>query len=296
MDNFDLTEALRYIDPAALDYQDWVNVGMALKHEGYSVTVWDSWSRNDARYHAGECQKKWESFNGSSTPVTGATIVRMAKEGGMAFECGEDRAFDWEDEISYEHGADHIVIDQQWIEGREIGVPKEWSPCKEMIRYLEALFDQSENVGYVMQSWEKDGKYIPANKGSYDRTAGQLIELLSHCDGDTGSVLGDYNPKAGAWIRFNPLDGKGVKNENVTEFRYALVESDSLDLERQNAMIREMELPVAALVYSGGKVFTRSYISTREILTNIENAWIFSIRFVRKTDSRSTSRIGTRPD
>lgn len=253
MTELDLNEALKYIDPACLTYQEWVNVGMALKYEGYSVNVWDNWSRNDTRYHAGECEKKWESFNGSSAPVTGATIVQMAKEGGMTFGSGEDRALDWEDEISYEHGEDHVVIDKQWVEGKEITAPKEWEPYKEMIRYLEALFDQSENVGYVVQSWEKDGKYLPANKGAYDRTAGQLIELLSGCNGDTGSVLGDYDPKAGAWIRFNPLDGKGVKNENVTEFRYALVESDSLDLERQNAIIREMELPVAALVYSGGK-------------------------------------------
>lgn len=253
MTELDLNEALKYIDPACLTYQEWVNVGMALKYEGYSVNVWDNWSRNDTRYHAGECEKKWESFNGSSAPVTGATIVQMAKEGGMTFGSGEDRALDWEDEISYEHGEDHVVINKQWVEGKEITAPKEWEPYKEMIRYLEALFDQSENVGYVVQSWEKDGKYLPANKGAYDRTAGQLIELLSGCNGDTGSVLGDYDPKAGAWIRFNPLDGKGVKNENVTEFRYALVESDSLDLERQNAIIREMELPVAALVYSGGK-------------------------------------------
>lgn len=104
-----------------------------------------------------------------------------------------------------------------------------------------------------MQSYEKDGKFIPANKGYYDRTAGQLIESLSQCDGDIGSVLGDYNTQAGAWIRFNPLDGKGVKNENVTEYRYALVESDNVDIEKQHAIICELELPVAVLVYSGKK-------------------------------------------
>ena len=119
--------------------------------------------------------------------------------------------------------------------------------------YLETLFEAGENVGYIVETWEKDGKYIPANKGAYDRTAGQLIEQLAKCKGDIGSVLGDYNTKAGAWIRFNPLDGNGVKNENVTEFRYALVESDHTDLETQNAIIRELELPVACLVYSGGK-------------------------------------------
>lgn len=65
--------------------------------------------------------------------------------------------------------------------------------------------------------------------------------------------MGDSDPDVGAWIRFNPLDGKGVKNENVTAFRYALVESDEMNLEEQHAMIRELELPVAALVSSGGK-------------------------------------------
>ena len=91
------------------------------------------------------------------------------------------------------------------------------------------------------------------SKGCYDRTAGQLIKELYQCKGDIGSVLGDYNSEVGAWIRFNPLDGKGVKNENVTEFRYALVESDTMDISAQKAIITELELPVAALVYSGKK-------------------------------------------
>ncbi|MDE7194123.1 MAG: AAA family ATPase, partial [Oscillospiraceae bacterium] len=168
------------------------------------------------------------------------------------------RALDWDDMISYETDGsrpqdEHIVIDKRWIEGREISPPADWQSEKQLITYLETLFEPSENVGYVVKSYEKDGKHIPANKGSYDRTAGQLIEELTICDGDIGAALGDYEPLAGAWIRFNPLDGKGVKNENVTEFRYALVESDNVDIEKQNAIIRELELPVAVLVYSGGK-------------------------------------------
>ena len=65
--------------------------------------------------------------------------------------------------------------------------------------------------------------------------------------------MGDYKFEAGAWIRFNPLDGQGIKNENVTEYRYALVESDTQDVDRQYAIIHELELPVAVLVHSGGK-------------------------------------------
>ena len=252
MDNeFDLTEALKYIDPACLNYQEWVNVGMALKSEGYSVAVWDSWSRNDSRYHPGECAKKWESFNGAPTPVTGATIVKMAKDNGWL--CYDSHELDWDAEIGRENTDDLVIVNKNWVEGKEIPQPDVWDPARQLITYLETLFDVNENVGYVTGSYEKEGKYIPANKGNTDRTAGQLIEALSKCGGDIGSVVGDYNPEAGAWIRFNPLDGKGVRNDNVTDFRYALVESDSTDLERQNAIIRELKLPVAVLVYSGKK-------------------------------------------
>lgn len=252
MENLNLKGLLEYIDPAACDYQEWVNVGMALKHEGYSSSDWAEWSARDtARYHSGECERKWNSFNGSSTPVTAGTIVQMAKDNGWYFSSGEDKELDWEDTIGGKD--DLIIINKDWVEGKELNTPQKWNPAQQIITYLETLFEAGENVGYVVDSYEKDGKFIPANKGCYDRTAGQLIEAFSRCGNDIGSVLGDYNPEAGAWIRFNPLDGRGVKNENVTEFRYALVESDSMDIEQQNALIRELELPVVCLVYSGKK-------------------------------------------
>ncbi|HEQ8156534.1 TPA: PriCT-2 domain-containing protein, partial [Streptococcus pyogenes] len=43
-DKFDLLPLLDYIDPSKLSYQDWVNVGFALKHEGYTAMDWDIWS------------------------------------------------------------------------------------------------------------------------------------------------------------------------------------------------------------------------------------------------------------
>ncbi len=170
----------------------------------------------------------------------------MAREFGWTPDPGHELA--WDDAIS----RDGVVVDSNWVEGKEVEEPDRWDPVHDLIQYLETLFDSTENVGYVTNSFEKDGKYMPT-KGNWDRTAGQLIEELSHCQGDIGNVLGDYNPEVGAWIRFNPLDGNGVRNENVTEFRYALVESDSMEIEKQNAIIRELELPVACLVHSGKK-------------------------------------------
>lgn len=246
----DLIPLLSYVHPGNLSYSEWVNVGMSLKHEGYTASDWDEWSRQDSsRYRSGECFRKWGSFNGTTTPVTGATIVDMAKQNGWKPE-RNDHELGWDDIIGTHD--DLVLVDKNWIEGKEVHEPTSWDPVKDLVTYLEILFESSENVGYVTSSWEKDGKHFPT-KGNCDRTAGELIELLNKCNGDIGSVLGDYKEECGAWIRFNPLDGKGVKNDNVTDFRYALVESDSMDIEKQNEVIRTLDLPVACLVHSGKK-------------------------------------------
>lgn len=249
----DLIPLLKFVDPSSLDYQEWLNVGMALKHEGYTASDWDTWSTQDGgRYRPGECFKKWTSFEGSG--ITGATITQMAKDRGwLPKSTEESHELDWNDEISVD---DYKIIDKNWIEGREIHEPTIWNPVREITRYLEALFQSTENVGYVTDTYqindEKSGEIIyKPTSGAYDRTAGQLIEALNKCDGDIGSVLGDYKEEAGAWIRFNPLDGKGVKNDNVSDYRYALVESDNMEIEKQNAIMRELELPIAIMVHSG---------------------------------------------
>ena len=246
-----LPALLDYVDPASLDYTEWLSVGMALKHEGYTVADWEAWSRRDpARYHPGECDRKWGGFGGAATPVTGATITQMAKDRGWRSETlGGGYALDWNSEIS---GKDSVVVDEHYIEEQEITEPIDWHPGEQITKYLSTLFEASDFVGYVCETYEKDGRYLPS-RGSYTRTAGELLEKLQKYGDDIGAVFGDYNVEAGAWIRFNPLDGNDVKNDNVTNFRYALVESDNMPIAKQNAIIRELELPVACLVFSGGK-------------------------------------------
>ena len=260
MEDNNLLELLSYIPPDSLSYTEWINVGMALKHEGYTASDWDSWSRNDARYHSGECYTKWDSFQGTSSPVTGGTIFHLAVENGFVPTTMHDDgrgALDWDASIKYDN--DYQLLDKSYIDGKEIHEPKHWNPVQEIVKYLDTLFESDDIVAYSTESYAKTNeatgeveKYLPA-KGAYDRTAGELIDKLLRCDGKINEVLGDYNEQAGAWVRFNPMDGKGVKNENVAQFRYALVESDNMDLEKQNAIVRELELPIATLVYSGSK-------------------------------------------
>ena len=43
-ERYDLSEALNHIDPRDLNYQEWLEVGMALKHEGFPAEAWDEWT------------------------------------------------------------------------------------------------------------------------------------------------------------------------------------------------------------------------------------------------------------
>ncbi|MEG0270778.1 MAG: AAA family ATPase, partial [Clostridia bacterium] len=261
MEQTPLLEVLGHIDPSALSYQEWINVGMALKDEGYTAADWEAWSAGDRqRYHTGECAKKWKGFTGASQPVTGGTIVQYARNQGYHFpEKMQDGNIElaWDAVIGSTTSGSDVVVDINWLEGKDVPPPPRSWTKREQIRqlrtYLSTLFEPDERVGYVVKSYEKDGRYVPCNKGAYDRTAGQLIEALNACGEDMGAAIGDYDEKAGAWIRFNPMDGVDVRNENVTAFRYALVESDSAELEKQFAILNSMELPIALLVHSGRK-------------------------------------------
>ena len=71
---YDLMEVLAHIDPTRLSYQGWLNVGMALKEEGYAADTWDAWSRRDpARYHANECHYGIITTNGKSLDFQGVS-------------------------------------------------------------------------------------------------------------------------------------------------------------------------------------------------------------------------------
>ena len=235
MDSF-LQAMLDFLDPAALSYGEWVTVGMGLKESGCTAADWEEWSRRDpARYHPGECERKWETFQGSEAPVTTGSIYKLAADRGFKPPKGEGRPLGWDDTL---------------IPGPE--KPAGEPPAQQLIRYLSALFDPEDKVGYVTESYEANGRLVPG-KGAYDRTAGELIEGLKNCGGDVGRVFGDWNESAGAWIRFNPLDGQGVKNDNVTDYRYALVEADGGEIAAQREIIERMGLPVAAMVFSGKK-------------------------------------------
>ena len=255
----DLRELLEYIDPSQCSYDEWLNVGLALHQEGYPMFIWEEWSADDGeRFHEGECAAKWESFGRyTGKLVTGATITQMAKENGWTskhkFENNEALSFD--SMVLATTPEQYQVVDKNWIEESDVHIPKSYpleQRKQDIVTYLTTLFEPEEYVGYVVNTFAlPDGKQSPT-MGNYSRTVQQILDGINGTT-QLENVFGTFNKEMGAWIRFNPIDGKGVKNDNVTAFRYMLLESDNMSLGKQKAILEQLELPIAAMVFSGGK-------------------------------------------
>ena len=159
-------------------------------------------------------------------------------------------AIDWDEVVNPD---DYRIVDEKWLEHEDVQAPDKWNPCAELREYLTLLFEPDEHVAYCTDPFERDGKFIPT-KGTFHKTVSEILASLNKNTKDGfEEAVGTPNEKCGAWIVINPVDGKGRKDENVTDFRYALIESDSKPIEEQVAIYRKLELPCACIVHSGGK-------------------------------------------
>lgn len=62
------------------NHSDWVTVGMALKRLGNEgLGIWTNFSRQSEKFREGECERRWQSFNGSGG-YSPATLFKWAKE------------------------------------------------------------------------------------------------------------------------------------------------------------------------------------------------------------------------
>ena len=87
-------QALKHYPNADLHYDDWLQIGMALKNladQAIAFDLWDDWSAQSAKYDVDVTSAKWETFRPSSAEgdVTLGTLFWRAKENGWigpAFE------------------------------------------------------------------------------------------------------------------------------------------------------------------------------------------------------------------
>ena len=273
MSGYDIVAALDAIDPASLDYSEWLAVGQALHYEGYDSSTWRDWSARDSkRFNPRDFESKWRGFGENiGDPVTGGTIVKMATDRGWrpVWKDGDGkahRALGWDSVIG--GGKDKAIADSDdepaIVDAASVGdFDEEVRPmfeagheAEELGSYLSALFDRSEYVGYVCDYEEKEAdghtKLVPGSRGVYSRTMGDIYDAVCKSGVENGLSC-TLHEESGAWIRFNPLDGQGVGNANVTAYRYALLESDDMPQGKFAAIVKQLNLPVAALVDSGNK-------------------------------------------
>ena len=232
-----LLSALQAVPASQCSYDEWLQVGMALHGEGFDCSVWEHWSQSDSRYKAGDCERRWTGFGRSAESVTGGTIIHMARQNGWNPENARNVRIEWDDVIEY----DGIPA-----------IPVEWNPVQDLIKYLNAVFYPDEHICFCTQSMERDGKYSPASGGFSAYTAGQLAEMLQRY-GDISSAIGDYNHNAGVWVRVNAMLGTDGSDRSVAAYRHVLVESDEMPIEEQVELYKSLNLPISALVHSGGK-------------------------------------------
>ncbi len=232
-----LQDALYSIKPLDLTYEEWLNVGMALKDEGLTCDLWDDWSRSDTRYENGVCAKKWDTFSGSGVGV--GTIFHYAETYG---NWTRSRDLDWDDGI-YESDYYHDVLDTE-------KKPDEQS-WEMTLRYIETMYQPDEPVNFVVHSefQEKRGKWTPIGNGAVRKAKDIIKDLKKYMDIEY--AFGTINTEAGAWIRHNPSTGS--KDEDVVRFEHVLVESDNLSIEEQKKLLINLKLPISALIESGGK-------------------------------------------
>jgi len=120
--------------------------------------------------------------------------------------------------------------------------PEDWR--QDAAHLISTLFREGEHINIVTDFTRRGDKCSPMGRG-VTLPREEWLDRLS-----IGSVP---EGEAGAWIRINPTDGAGISDNNVTRHAYLLVESDSLPIPLQLALLARLPIPIAALVSTAGR-------------------------------------------
>lgn len=261
--NTDYSVLLDSIPVEGLTYNEWLKVGMALHYEQCPVNVWVEWSAKDnpSRFKKGECESKWKGFHDDEEdPVTGAFIMDLAKKNGYIPRPMADDVIPFDGLIDDELPPAAKNEDERIRNG-----PSQFLPVDEALRYIKTLFKPGDMISVAMNPYfgvdDEDPNTRPNFHGSmlkYENIIKNLkkgYEKYGNSDIVIRNTFGDYNAGMGAWIRLNPFQpgAETCSDNNVKDFRYALVESDTMSLYQQISMLKKLNLPIKMMVFSGGK-------------------------------------------
>lgn len=283
-----IPDAARYcialLEPPT-EYGAWEAHVHALHDCGVTMEEADAWSALGAKYVPGEVARRWAGYSSKADADPNKAIgglINLAKahpafswpemlgqDGGAAI----DVAIGWDDEISLSDRHASVVVTGRpqstggTAEGgrgqalpfaldrtklRQVDPPeRSGAPATEQAAaWLDAVFSEGDTVALAEAVPGRDGRLRPGNP--VFMTVGQA----------KAADLGRY-----AFVLANPCDGAGVKGENVAAYRHALIECDpdkaeweawspeerAAELERQARELLALNLPIAALTYSGNK-------------------------------------------
>lgn len=238
----------------------------------------------------GLMQRKWDGFSDSegNGNVTIRTIFWKARNEGMTFspDGTNEEPTPWERQIipcdayiasCYKDGTEPIPDT-----GTDVRTyPSEYpflhlQPWVQTLVFLRTLFDDSDVIEIVSKnSYLEGGKWKPRQGRLKDavHVAAVTETLTTECfkPDVLQRALGALNPKAGVWVSVNNYkpesemtekerrriegkDGYGYfTNDMVKNYRYALVESDTMDAIETIKTCMRLRLPIVTVTLSGGK-------------------------------------------
>lgn len=134
------------------------------------------------------------------------------------------------------------VGEEALFDASPVTLPADWREDGPLL--LRSLYLPGERVNLVTDFHREGDKARPKGRGKTLPREAWLAEI--HAQGVPESP-------AGAWIRMNPLAGKGIADADVGACRFALLECDAVPYPLQMAFFARLPLPIAALVTSGGR-------------------------------------------
>ena len=224
-------DAIALLDriPADLPYSNWFRVAAALKNSSVEFKVFDQWSQTAPdKYDAEVCERVWADVGvDGKRPITIGTLCYIAAQyNGVIIPAPPEMLLP-------------PAIDER---------------PRQIAEFLELMFRQGESYELVTTFFiNGKGKKCPDRSKSViaPRDESELTD-------ENQEILSSYkNYTEGALVSLNPIKhippGKAPTDADVTDCRYALIEADDLSKEEQWQKLCELNLPVAAVVWSGGK-------------------------------------------
>jgi hypothetical protein len=149
-------------------------------------------------------------------------------------------------------------------------IPLGWPPEEDAIQVLTALYG-NDDVIYIGES------YADGVIGQNIRTCSEWIDHLSHEGKPAPHII--PNPLNGQPVEKKSGDGLTLRGDgNVCVFRFCMVEFDDMSREDQLSFWASINLPISALIDSGGKSI-HGWLDVRKLAdVPTSEAWDHHIR------------------